>query len=368
MNNDTSSYGTSSATSPAKKTFIANAASKAYTGPSIVDFLKASGYGSDLASRTALGKEYGIDYSTTKDNYATQNTALLNALRGIGAGPSDTSSSGAPAGSGNSSSGGTTTTPAPQTPSAVDTAFADYISSLKGGTEATKARKAYNDFIANRDQGIVGLEGQGRGIPLTLIRGQQAKLQQQSGIEANRLQNDITIAENADKAVTEANKARYEFEKGKIEAIAKNNPAFELSPGQERYTYDPKTGGYIKTASATPGLKEISAGATLYDPATGKPIYTAPKTTSGSGTTTTTKNTIAAGEAKLNAARGADGWTDPYLYKQAYEDWVNSKMGTAQQFLAKFPPKNYVNPEASKITGFPAYLQNNTKKSSGRTL
>lgn len=361
---DTSNYGTNGATSPAKQKFIASAASKSYNGPSIVDYLKASGADSSLAGRSALGSTYGIDFSKTNDNYATQNTALLSALRGgantgtdAGVGGAGTGSTIGGAPGVGTPSGGAPTAP---TPSAADTAFADYLASLK--TDNTSAAKtAYNDFIAKRDQGVVGLEGQGRGIPLSLIRGQQSKLYNQAGIEANRLQGDINIAEASQTNTRAANKARYDYEQGKIDAVTKNNPAFELSPGQERYTYDPKTGGYVKSASVDPAYKTVAAGATLYDPNTGKPIYTAPKTYAPK-TTSTTKDIIASGEAKLNAARGADGWTDPYLYKEAYDGWVNGKMGTAAQFLTKFPPKNYVNPKA---TFLPAYLQNKPAKSSG---
>lgn len=362
---DTSNYGTNGATSPAKQKFIASAASKSYGGPSIVDYLKASGADSSLAGRSALGSAYGIDFSKTNDNYATQNTALLSALRGGantgtdagvgGAGAGAGSGTGAPGGG--SPAGGTP--PAP-TPSAADTAFADYLSSLKTDSTST-AKTAYNNFIANRDQGINALEGQGRGIPLSIVRGQQSKLNTQAGIEANRLQGDINIAEASQTNTRAANKARYDYEQGKIDAVTKNNPSFELSPGQERYTYDPKTGGYVKSAAVDPAYKSVAAGATLYDPNTGKPIYTAPKTYAPS-TTNTTKNIIASGEAKLNAARGADGWTDPYLYKEAYDSWVNDKMGTAAQFLTKFPPKNYVNPKA---TFLPTYLQNKPAKAAG---
>lgn len=358
---DTTNYGTNGATSPAKQKFIASAASKSYGGPSIVDYLKASGADSSLASRSTLGSQYGIDFSKTNDNYATQNTALLSALRGGANTGTDAGVGGAGTGAGapgsDNPAGGTP--PAP-TPSAADTAFADYITSLKSDSTST-ARTAYNNFIANRDQGINEMEGQGRGIPLQIIRGQQSKLYNQAGIEANRLQGDINIAEAGQTNTRAANKARYDYEQGKIDAVSKANPSFELSPGQERYTYDPKTGGYVKSASVDPAYKSVAAGATLYDPNTGKPIYTAPKTYAPK-TTSTTKQVIATGEQKLNSARGADGWTDPYLYKEAYDGWVNGKMGTAAQFLTKFPPKNYVNPKA---TFLPTYLQNKPAKASG---
>ena len=53
----------------------------AYAGPSIVDYLKSIGQDSSLTTRKTLGASKGIDYSKTTDNYATENTQLLNLLR-----------------------------------------------------------------------------------------------------------------------------------------------------------------------------------------------------------------------------------------------------------------------------------------------
>ena len=358
----TTNNGINGATSPAKAQFVQNKAGQAYKGPSIVDYLKLSGSGNDRGSLDSLASQYGIQ--NYQSGTAESNTALLAALRG-----------GNPLASGNPPTGGnlgdTPTPPAPApapAPSAVDTAFASYINSLTNNTGVTDAKTKYNDFIANRDQGVNNLEGQGRGIPLSLVRGQQSKLLNQSGIEANRLQGDINIAQDSYKNLNEAQKARYDFEQGKVDATSKANPTFELSPGQERYTFDKATGKYAKTASTSPALKEISGGGTLYDPSTGKAVYTAPKIAnpgSGGGTPTQQRNAIiSSGEQKLNEARGDNGYTDPYLYKDAYESWVDDKMGTAAQFLTKFPPKNYVDPKASGIPNLlPTFLQNKTKTS-----
>lgn len=84
------------------------------------------------------------------------------------------------------------------------------------------------------------------------------------------------------------------------------------------------------------------------------------------------KAIIAEGEKQLNASKGTDGWVDPYVYKQAYEDWVKEGIGTAKEFLAAFPPKLYINPEASNLTIdgkplLPTYLQNNPTKTSTTT-
>ena len=53
-----------------------------YKGVSIVDYLKSVGKPSDITSRITLGKQYGIDYSKSTTDYATENTRLLGLLRG----------------------------------------------------------------------------------------------------------------------------------------------------------------------------------------------------------------------------------------------------------------------------------------------
>ena len=57
-----------------------------YMGTSVVDYLKSVGQASDINSRIALGKQYGVDYGKSTTDYAAENTALLNALRSSGGG------------------------------------------------------------------------------------------------------------------------------------------------------------------------------------------------------------------------------------------------------------------------------------------
>lgn len=78
---------------------------------------------------------------------------------------------------------------------------------------------------------------------------------------------------------------------------------------------------------------------------------------SGGSSGSMSKAQIQLGEDKLNATRGSDGYVDPYVYAQAFKDWT----GTTKQFLAAFPPKDYVNPAA---TNLPPYLMPPQSKSS----
>lgn len=81
-----------------------------------------------------------------------------------------------------------------------------------------------------------------------------------------------------------------------------------------------------------------------------------------SGGLTISKDAIGEAVGKLNSLRGPDGWTDPYAYLAAYQQWVDQK-GLPQDFVKTFPPKLYVNPAASSIQQngaplLPDFLQN----------
>lgn len=78
-----------------------------------------------------------------------------------------------------------------------------------------------------------------------------------------------------------------------------------------------------------------------------------------------TKAQIAQGEAKLKATEGTDGYVDPYAYAQAYADWK----GTTKEFIAAYPPKDYVNPAATNLPSYlmPPKAAKSTGSSSGRS-
>lgn len=87
-----------------------------------------------------------------------------------------------------------------------------------------------------------------------------------------------------------------------------------------------------------------------------KKVALAKKTT----TTTPSSSMIKAGEAKLTASKGPDGYVDPDVYQQAYETYP----GTKKDFLAKFPPNNWVNPANTTL---PQYLRSTKKGGSTST-
>lgn len=118
-----------------------------------------------------------------------------------------------------------------------------------------------------------------------------------------------------------------EAKKASDEALVKANPAFELSAGQTRNVFNPKTGKY-----------EVVASAPFKPTANNTPNV----------------NTNIQAEKILDASRGTDNYVDPAVYQQAYEAFP----GTLKQFLLAFPAEKYVNPVNKTL---PEYLRPTVK-------
>lgn len=69
------------------------------------------------------------------------------------------------------------------------------------------------------------------------------------------------------------------------------------------------------------------------------------------------------------SVRGEDGYVDPYVYKNMYNEWINPSDGSPgyspAEFLKNYPPKNYVNPQDNEI--LPSYLQTPAKAKKATT-
>lgn len=143
----------------------------------------------------------------------------------------------------------------PQGPSAYDTAkadymkaYEDYIQTLNPSAEVTKAQTDYNNYVANANAGISGLEGQGRGIPLSLIRGQQAKLRDQALQKEALLQGDINIAQGVQTQRQNVGAANVSL-KEKLLGLERNpNDLSNLPASAQEYEYA-KRGGYAGSYS-----------------------------------------------------------------------------------------------------------------------
>jgi len=130
-----------------------------------------------------------------------------------------------------------TTTPVE---SEADKYFKMYLESIGITPEEEALQKQLSNIITGADLGVAGLEGQGRGIPLSLVRGQQEKLLRQAAIQAQPLQKQLELLQAQRQVKAEMAKAASEY-------------------------YKPKETEYKPIT--------IGAGETLIDPKTGKVIY-----------------------------------------------------------------------------------------------
>jgi hypothetical protein len=172
--------------------------------------------------------------------------------------------------------------PQPSTPAVDRTAgykdaYSAYLTSLTPkapDSSVSDAQKKYLDFVTSEKLGENALEGQGRAIPLALVRGEQAKLGQQAELEANRLQGDIGIAQGNitaqqqyQKALQEQAAARLGYEQNLLD---ENKP---IEVGGNLIQLNSTTGKYETVYGGGAKPTEVSAGGTLVDPTTGKVIF-----------------------------------------------------------------------------------------------
>lgn len=118
------------------------------------------------------------------------------------------------------------------------------------------------------------------------------------------------------------------------------------------FTNEMKADGYKAAVAGTPGAQEYEVG--------GQKVYLTPppvKATGGSGSGTSgivvrsgaleyTRQDYAEDANALEVSRGGDGYVDPTIYMNLYQAWINGG-GIINDFLSKFPPKNYINPANS---------------------
>jgi hypothetical protein len=109
---------------------------------------------------------------------------------------------------------------------------------------------------------------------------------------------------------------------------------------------------------------EVSPGATLFDPVTGKAVYTAPTSASqkpvSSGALTLSQDEVdeaytilktgkAADGTLYGSPMGADGFIDPRVYLKLLDQWKQNG-GLLDDFTKLYPPESFINP-ANTWTG-----------------
>ena len=134
----------------------------------------------------------------------------------------------------------TTTTQEPEESNA-DKYFKIFLDQMQRTDEEKDLSSQLSDLTTGRDLGVTGLEGQGRGIPLSLVRGQQEKLMKQAAIQTQPLQKQLELLQ--------------------ADRLSKSTMAKTAS---DYYKEDEPDATDYKT---------VSAGQSLIDPSTGEVIY-----------------------------------------------------------------------------------------------
>lgn len=125
-----------------------------------------------------------------------------------------------------------------------------------------------SNLTTGADLGVAGLEGQGRGIPLSLVRGQQEKLLKQAAIQTQPLQKQLELLQAKRQAQMEGAKAGMDYFKEESQAFS------PMKVGAGETLIDPRTGQMIYQGPAKTekqdfsNLKEVQGG--LYNMATGQ--------------------------------------------------------------------------------------------------
>jgi len=331
----------------------------------LYDYFKSKGQALPSVAQRAQTYGLGNDYRGT----AEQNNALLAKLQGGQAGASTLPAS--------TAMSGQAMTPAPQTstPAPVATPASNsatmnsddylkaYLANLTPGAEEQTTQNDLTTLEGSTRQGVAGLEGRGLGIPLSLVRGQQAQLERQGELKQQTLRQKLanlqatrksaidvskTVLDRADSAAKAASDRLYEEQKLAKEAALKAETPYTLSAGQTRY--DSK--GNVLSSVAP---KATSSKA----PATPKGTYT-------SGGLTYTPQMGAEDSQELENSRGEDGYVDPTIYQNLYNAWIQNG-GTAKGFTAYYPPKQYVNPANTWLPKNLMPATTKSKTSSGGT-
>jgi len=290
-------YGNTAATSPAKQKYINDLSSKyGLSGGTVFD--KATNTALDLNAFKAATGINNPDWASLK--FDTGYTP-------VGVGTSIPAAPSVPAPKSLAEvNASIPVAPESDPMAAYKTAYAKYIDSLAPSADVMAAKKAYADYVTNAKLGINNIEGQGRGIPLSLVRGTQDKLRTQAEIEAARLQGDIGLATETQSQQQAQAKAIADFEgatyknKADQEAAAQKF-AFDNNIKTPFYTVGGTTyrtsdghafssqgeafgAGVARDYSNAPKISapqkpiQLGEGDVLIDPITGQPIYKNPKT------------------------------------------------------------------------------------------
>jgi len=186
----------------------------------------------------------------------------------------------------------------------------------------------------------------------------------ESAVNKTELEIEKEIREVTDKAEKEKKAAIDKY--NSISRTTYNKYLAEANKNAKDYVkeyYKTVSGGisntYINKLSGTIAQKKGKGGSGGSTGSGGGKTYT-------SGKLKYTAADIAEDEAYLKKNSGSDGYVNPGIYQQAYKAWTD-KGGLEKDFLAKYPPKRWVNPANKEL---PAFLRSGVEetKATGRSL
>jgi len=160
----------------------------------------------------------------------------------------------------------TPTLPTTPVESEADKYFKMYLQNIGMTPEEEALQTQLSNLTTGANLGVAGLEGQGRGIPLSLVRGQQEKLLKQAAIQTQPLQKQLELLQARRQAEAEMAKAASDYygtETYKPTTVGAGETLIDPVTGKVIYQGAPKASDF----------KSVGAGETLIDPITGKIIY-----------------------------------------------------------------------------------------------
>ena len=144
---------------------------------------------------------------------------------------------------------------------AFDTAQKNYLGNLQMSPEEEQTQTQLNDLVSKTNMSITGLEGQGRGIPMPLIRGQQGQLAQQSQLQQQTLQQKLALAQAKRQSAMDVSKASLAIEQDKLKTLQDQRKPLEV--GGNLIRLNPTTGKYETVFSNPDEAKPIELNGQL---------------------------------------------------------------------------------------------------------
>ncbi len=143
-------------------------------------------------------------------------------------------------------------------------ALRNKVSSLSAPSDEEKRlQDELTQFQGAAKQSIAGLEGQGRGISVDLVRGQQAKLQEQTDLQEQTLLERLSAASANRQAQLTA--AQNEYETASAEQERQDAITAPQQVGNSIIQFDPATGTYKTLYSAPSGGTDLPSIAQEYE-------------------------------------------------------------------------------------------------------